>query len=485
MDKSFEKKGLTKKSENISDWYHDVVLRAELAEYSEVKGCMILRPNGYGLWEKAQSVLDSWFKEGGVQNVYFPLFVPMSLFEKEKEHVEGFAPELAVVTHGGGEELAEPLAIRPTSETVITQKFAEWISSYRDLPMKLNQWCNVVRWEKRTYPFMRTSEFLWQEGHTAHADTEDSMKMVREALEWYRKFYEEYFAISAYVGLKSENEKFAGADATYSIELVMPDGKALQAATSHYLGTNFGKAFNVTYLDDKGEKQLVHQTSWGFSTRSIGGLVLTHGDDSGLVLPPQVALTQVVVIVLGTKDEFEQIKLNGYAEDIVAKLKSKGIRVKLDTDTQRSLGNRINNWELKGVPLRIEVGAQEVEKQQVKTARRDNFEKAFISISDIENSVAETLDTIQTSMLAKSKAEKERLTTTANSFDEFKKIMADNKMFIRAFWCEDPACELKIKEQTKAVSRVLELDQIEQTAEGSCVHCGNSAKRKWLFAQSY
>lgn len=485
MKQAFEKKGLTKKTENISEWYHDVVLRAELAEYSDVKGCMILRPNGFALWEKAQSVLDGWFKEGEVQNVYFPLFVPMGLFEKEKEHVEGFSPELAVVTHGGGEELTEPLAIRPTSETVITQKFADWITSYRDLPLKLNQWCNVVRWEKRTYPFLRTSEFLWQEGHTAHADKEDSMKMVMEALEWYKRFYEEYFAVSPYVGIKSENEKFAGADATYSIELVMPDGKALQAATSHYLGTNFGKAFGVKYLDEKGQNELVHQTSWGFSTRSIGGLILAHGDDSGLVIPPQVAPIQVVLIGLSSKDESKQAEINQFVSNLAEDLKSTGLRVKIDKDLQHGLGHRINEWELRGVPVRLEIGGKEVEANQVKAVRRDNFEPAFISRQEAVTQVTDLLSKIQKDLFKKSLEEKNRLTGSVENFEEFKSIMTTNKMFIRVLWCEEPACEIQIKEQTKAVSRVLELDDIDKIEVGVCFHCGKSAKRKWLFAQSY
>lgn len=485
MSKSFEKKGLTKKSENISDWYHDVVLRAELAEYSDVKGCMIIRPNGYAIWEKAQAVLDLWFKESGVQNVYFPLFVPMSLFEKEKKHVEGFSPELAVVTHGGGEELAEPLAIRPTSETVITQKFAEWISSHRDLPMKLNQWCNVVRWEKRTYPFLRTSEFLWQEGHTAHADKEDSMKMVLEALNWYKRFYEEYFAISTYVGLKSENEKFAGADATYAVELVMPDGKALQAATSHYLGTNFGKAFDVKYLDDKGEKQLVHQTSWGFSTRSIGGLILTHGDDSGMILPPKVALTQVVILPVNSKDPSLQEKISETAKKIKDGLVKKGIKALVDDDAKSSLGFRINKWELKGVPLRLEIGAKELESGSVQFVRRDNFEKGQIKIDDVEKHVSELLDTIQEDLHKKSDDSKKALTVEANEIHEFKRILDEKKVFIRVPWCEDTACEERIKADTKATPRVLELDRIQENEDLKCFACGQKAHRHWLFAQSY
>ncbi|HEY4520703.1 MAG TPA: aminoacyl--tRNA ligase-related protein, partial [Candidatus Paceibacterota bacterium] len=268
--KVFEKRALTKKSENISEWYHDIVVRAGLAEYSDMKGMMIIKPTGYALWESVQKTLDGWFKEDGVQNVYFPLFIPMSLLQKEKEHLEGFSPELAVVTHGGGEELAEPLAIRPTSETIMYRTFSNWIQSYRDLPLKINQWCNVVRWEKRTYPFLRTTEFLWQEGHTAHKDEQDAEEMALKALEWYRKFYREYFAIDPYVGLKSDSERFAGAKRTYAIEIVSPDGKSLQAATSHNLSDNFSKVFEVQYLDENGQKNFVHQTSWGLSTRAIG-----------------------------------------------------------------------------------------------------------------------------------------------------------------------------------------------------------------------
>lgn len=485
MNKSFEKKGLTKKSENISEWYIDVVQRAELAEYSEVKGCMIIRPNGFALWEKAQAVLDAWFKEDGVQNVYFPIFVPMSLFEKEKKHVEGFAPELAVVTHGGGEELAEPLAIRPTSETVITQKFAEWISSHRDLPMKLNQWCNVVRWEKRTYPFLRTSEFLWQEGHTAHADKDDAMSMMLRALGWYRKFYEEYFAISPYVGMKSESEKFAGADSTYSIELVMPDGKALQAATSHYLGVNFGKAFNVQYLDKNGEKQYVHQTSWGFSTRSIGGLILTHGDDSGMVIPPKVARMQVVILPINTKDEEALTKIRQTAEELLSNLTSAGIRAFINADTKSSLGFRINDAELKGVPLRIEIGAKELEAGKLQYVRRDTFEKGTIDIAGSAAMIKTILDQIQTDMFKRSEQNKLALTVEVDNLDDFRTALSEKKVFVRMPWCNTEECEAKIKAETKATSRVLEMDQIENIIDAKCAHCGKSAKNKWLFAQSY
>jgi len=485
MNKTFEKKGLTKKSENISDWYHDVVLRAELAEYSDVKGCMIIRPNAYAIWEKTQSVLDGWFKEYGVQNAYFPIFVPMALFEKEKKHVEGFSPELAVVTHGGGEKLSEPIAIRPTSETVITQKFADWIQSHRDLPLKLNQWCNVVRWEKRTYPFLRTSEFLWQEGHTVHKDKEDAMAMVLQALEWYKKFYEEYAGISLYYGMKSENEKFAGADVTYSIELVMPDGKALQSATSHYLGQNFAKGFGVQYLDEKGDKQFVHQTSWGLSTRSIGGLILTHGDDSGMVLPPKMAFAQVVVLPINNKDEALQNKCLSVAQEIAAELKAAGVRVVIDNDFKSTLGTKINNWELKGVPLRLEVGAKELEAGLVQFARRDTFEKGKVARTDVVTETQKLLEQIQTSLYQKSDELKKALTAEASTWDEFTAVLNDKKSFVRVPWCEAVSCEIAIKDKSKATARVLEMDLIDKRGEYKCFHCGEPASRKWLFAQSY
>lgn len=485
MANDFQKKGLTKKSENISDWYHDVVLRAGLAEYSDVKGCMIIKPNGYALWEKTQAVLDGWFKEYGVENAYFPIFIKMSLFEKEKEHVEGFAPELAVVTHGGGEELGEPLAVRPTSEAVITQKFADWIQSHRDLPMKLNQWCNVVRWEKRTYPFLRTSEFLWQEGHTVHADKEDAMRMVVTALEWYAKFYREHFAISPYVGIKSKAETFPGAEETYATEIVVPDGKALQAATSHHLGQNFTKAFGVEFLDEAGNKQNPYQTSWGLSTRAIGALVLVHGDDAGLIVPPQVARHQVVVIPLSDADTKTQSDLESYADKIATELKEKNVRVTVDHNFQHSLGYRINEWELQGVPIRLEIGKKELAEETVTAVRRDTFEKKKLLTENVAGEVASMLTVIQTDLLERSEKSKNDLTVSATSYDQFKDIMQNRRSFIRVLWCEKPDCEAKIKEETRATSRVLELEHMNDKHGGTCFACGESADREWLFAQAY
>ena len=480
----FKKKGLTPKTENISDWYNDIVVLGDLADYSDVKGSMIIKPNGYAIWEKVQSYLDAKFKEGEIQNVYFPLFIPMSLLEKEKDHLEGFSPELAVVTHAGGEELSEPYAVRPTSETIMYATFAKWIKSYRDLPLLVNQWCNVVRWEKRTHPFLRTSEFLWQEGHTVHKTAEEAESMTLKALEWYRSFFEEVFAISAYVGVKSESEKFAGADKTYTIELVMPDGKALQSATSHNLGQNFSKVFEIEYLDDTNNKQNPYQTSWGLSTRSIGGLILVHGDNAGLVIPPRAAPIQVVVLTLPDKDEAKQKQINDYAQKVVDDLKRAGLIVKLDADNDQSFGNRANKWELKGVPFRMEVGLKEIEKGEVGWARRDTFEKGAMPAKDVFEEIPKVLDHIQSELLNKSMQTKEDLTKEVNNYDEFKNFIED-KCFVRAFWCEEAECEKIIKQETKATTRCLELENVSMKEDAKCVRCGKPALRKWLFAQSY
>ncbi|MEK7174467.1 MAG: proline--tRNA ligase [Patescibacteria group bacterium] len=482
---AFEKRHLTKKSENVSDWYHDVVVQAGLADYSVVKGCMIIKPYGYAIWERIQATLDGWFKEAGVQNAYFPIFIPMSLLEKEKGHLEGFSPELAVVTHGGGEKLAEPLAVRPTSETIMYQTFKDWVQSYRDLPLLINQWANVVRWEKRTYPFLRTTEFLWQEGHTVHQTEDEAVAMQTRALWWYRKFYEDYCAISPYIGLKSQSETFAGAKTTYSIELVMPDGRALQAATSHNLSDNFAKVFEILFLDESGERKHPFQTSWGLSTRSIGGLILSHGDDSGLVLPPKIAPHQVVILAIGGKDAETQRKVGKQARDVAERLKQSGIRAVVDDDAHHALGYRINEWELRGVPLRLEIGAKELETGSVAFARRDTFLKGIIAESDVVAGTDNLLDDIQRSLLERSVVMKQHLTREVATYDEFKTALADGRRFFRALWCEDPACEAKVKEETKATTRVLELNLADANFSGNCFACGAPATRKWLFAQSY
>ncbi len=481
----FKKKGLTPKSENISDWYNDVVVLGDLADYSDVKGSMIIKPNGYAIWEKVQQYLDAKFKEGDVQNVYFPMFIPMSLLQKEKDHLEGFSPELAVVTHAGGEELSEPYAVRPTSETIMYDTFAKWIKSYRDLPLLVNQWCNVVRWEKRTHPFLRTSEFLWQEGHTVHQTEQEAEAMALKALEWYRSFFEDVFAISPYVGIKSESEKFAGAAKTYTIELVMPDGKALQSATSHNLGQNFSKVFNIEFLDSNNQKKNPHQTSWGLSTRSIGGLILVHGDDAGLVIPPRAAPIQVVVITLPDKDEEKQRKIIDYAKKIVNDLKQAGVRAKLDSDNNQSFGSRANKWELQGVPLRLEVGLKEIDKHEVAWARRDNFDKGFMDATKVAKEIPQVLEFIQSELLKKSLQIKNDLTKEASDYETYKNILTNDRSFARVFWCEEAECEAKVKKETKSTTRCLELENVNQKENAQCFHCGNPASRQWLFGMSY
>lgn len=485
MSKQFEKINITKKSENISEWYLDVVKHADLADYSDVKGCMIIKPSGYAIWEFVQKTLDNWFKDDGVQNVYFPIFIPMSLLEKEKAHVAGFSPELAVVTHAGGEDLAEPLAVRPTSETIMYKTFSDWIQSYRQLPFKVNQWANVVRWEKRTYPFLRTSEFLWQEGHTVHRTSEDAVNMMMKALAWYKKFYEEYFSISVYAGKKSQSEKFAGAKDTFSIELVMPDGKALQAATSHDLSDNFSKVFEVQFLDEDGDKKNAFQTSWGLSTRAIGGLILTHGDDAGLIVPPKVSQYQVVIVGVSPGDEEIEKNVSNFVTEISDILRKNGIRVTIDLNFKHSLGYRINEWELRGVPLRLEIGNREIKENKIAFARRDTFEKGNFGKDELAEKVNLILNNIQANLFEKSDKIKKDLTAEVSNYEEFKSVISNGKSFIRAFWCEDPSCENKIKEETKASSRVLELDQMNKTESGKCFHCGDKASHRWLFAQSY
>jgi len=483
--KSFQKRGLTRKSENIADWYNDIVVLADLADYSEVKGSMIIKPGGYAIWEKVQSALDRKFKDDGVKNCYFPIMIPYYLLKKEKEHLAGFSPELAVVTHAGGEKLSEPYVLRPTSETIMYKTFAGWIQSYRDLPLKINQWCNVIRWEKRTYPFLRTTEFLWQEGHTVHQTETEAVAMALKALKWYEDFYKEYFALSPYVGIKSDQERFAGAKTTYSVELVIPNGKALQAATSHNLGDNFSKVFDINFLDNQEKKRHPWQTSWGFSTRSIGGLVLTHGDDSGLVLPPKVADPQVIIIVIPPKKKEDSGKIEKYSQEIHKKLLDLGLRVRLDEEFKYSLGYRINEWEMKGVPLRLEIGEKEVSVKEVKFVRRDNFEKGLIPAGRLDKEINGLLDKIQKDMLSKSEKMKKEMTKEAGDYETFKEISREKKMFLRSFWCERKECEEKIKQETKLTTRVLEMEEADKEEKGKCVCCGRPAKHRWLFAQSY
>ncbi|MEK7119743.1 MAG: proline--tRNA ligase [Patescibacteria group bacterium] len=479
---TFEKKELKKKSENLSDWYTDVILKAEIADYAPVKGCMVIRPYGFAIWEKVQEIFNGLMKTKGVQNAYFPLFIPLSLLEKEKEHVAGFSPELAIVTIGGGEKLKDPLVVRPTSETIMYAMYAKWIHSWRDLPILINQWNNVVRWEKRTYLFLRTTEFLWQEGHTAHETEEEAVDMVLSALEWYRKVYEEYYAVPVVLGKKSETEKFAGAKTTYTVEALMPDGKALQGATSHNLGQNFSKPFDIHFQNKEGKQDFVWQTSWGLSTRSLGGLFLTHGDDSGLLFPPKIAPIQVVVVPIHKKgDDGKALAL--YCEDVCEALGRGSVKVKLDDREEPSVGRRFNEWEIKGVPVRLEVGSKELADRSVTIARRDTGEKMTVDREEVLDNIERLLSEMQKALFAKAKAFLDENTREASSFDEFKTIMNSTRGFIRAFWCEDTECETKIKEETKASTRCLPLDDKEE--KGVCVHCGKLAIHRWLFAQAY
>lgn len=480
-----QKKYLTKKSEDMSKWYGEVIDKAELAEHSPVKGCIIIKPYGYAIWERIQNTLDNWFKIDGVNNVYFPVFIPVSLLEKEKNHISGFKPELAVVTHGGGEELAEPLVVRPTSETIMYQTFSKWVSSYKDLPIKINQWCNVVRWEKRTYPFLRTTEFLWQEGHTVHKDNNDAQEMVMKALDWYKTLYEDYFAISPYIGEKSATERFAGADRTFSIEFVIPNGKALQAATSHNLGQNFSKSFNIAYADNNNIQQNPYQTSWGLSTRSIGGLILSHGDDNGLILPPRIAPHQVAIVPLLSNEDHSNSKIDQTVAKIKNALQQENIRYTQNSDYDKSYGYRASQVEIAGVPFRIEIGQKEIEKNTCVVVSRDTFEKKSVPLDNIALYIQEESQQMQKRLFIASKENRQALTKDVENMTIFKEIMAGKRAFIRAYWCESRICEEKIKQDTKATSRVCELSELDKNESGTCVYCNNKARRKWLFAQSY
>lgn len=479
MKQIFEKKELKKKSVNISDWYNDVVLKAELADYGPVKGTMVIRPYGYALWETTQQIFNKMIKAAGVQNAYFPLFIPMSLLAKEKAHVEGFSPELAVVTHGGGEKLAEPLAVRPTSETIMYSMYAKWIQSHRDLPLLLNQWCNIVRWEKRTYLFLRTTEFLWQEGHTAHATHKEAIDFAHKALEWYRQVFEDHFAMPVILGKKSTTEQFAGAAVSLTVEALMPDGKSLQSATSHDLGQNFSKVFDIQFSNKDGKRDYVWQTSWGLSTRALGGLFLTHGDDDGLILPPKVAPYQVVIVSIApTGDK----KVQAYVKQVSNALLASGIRLTIDTGDD-SPGRKFNKWELKGVPVRVEIGEKEVLREMVTIALRDTHEKKQMKWKECVLQMENILSEMQKRLFEKQKAFLESHTYTTDSYEEFKKIMSTTKGFIHSLWCEDAACEKAIKDETKATTRCLPLDAIEE--KGVCIHCGKSAHHRWIFGQSY
>ncbi|MFQ3620155.1 MAG: proline--tRNA ligase [Spirochaetales bacterium] len=472
---------ITPREVNYSDWYVDIIIQAKLADYSPVKGCMVIRPRGYALWERIQSVLDGMFKATGHQNAYFPLLIPESFIRKEAEHVEGFAPELAVVTHGGGEALEEPLVIRPTSETIIWSMYKKWIQSYRDLPLLINQWANVLRWEKRTRLFLRTTEFLWQEGHTAHATAEEAQEETLRMLEVYRTFAEEYLALPVLTGQKSESEKFAGAVATYAIEAMMQDRKALQAGTSHNLGQNFAKAFDVTFQDKNGNLSYVYATSWGVSTRLIGALIMAHSDDKGLVLPPKIAPTQLVVIpIYKTANKGAVLE---YSDQLVRSLKEK-FTVEYDPDDSFSPGYKFAEWELRGVPLRVEVGPKDMEKNQVVLVRRDTGEKSYVPLSRIQERIQDLLDQMQRDLFQRALEFRTSHTRFIEAYEDFKSFFAEDGGFAESPWCGNPECEARIKEDTKATIRVLPFGN-EERVKGSCIACEAKAKHLAIFAKSY
>ena len=472
---------ITPRSEDFSKWYNEVVQRAELADYAPVRGCMVIRPYGFALWENIKEGLDRRFKETGHVNAYFPLLIPMSFLQREAEHVEGFSPELAVVTHGGGKELEEPLVIRPTSETVIGEMYARWIRSYRDLPLLINQWANVVRWEKRTRLFLRTTEFLWQEGHTAHATREEAEEETLRILGVYADFAENDAAIPVIQGRKSDSEKFAGAVASYTIEAMMGNGWALQSGTSHFLGQNFAKAFDITYLDRNNTLQHCWTTSWGVSTRMEGGVVMAHGDDQGLILPPKLAPIQVVIVPIWRNDEQKSAVLDAVHE---IKRMLNGVRLEIDDREELSPGFKFNEWELKGVPVRVEIGPKDVEKEQVVLARRDRpgrEGKAFVPVAGLRERVTALLDTVQQALYDRALAFRQENTVDASTYDEVRQAV--NGKFVRAYWCGDPADEVKLKEDTSATTRCIPLDQ--EGESGVCAICGKPATEKAIFGRAY
>ena len=473
---------LPTRSENFSEWYNQLILRAELADYAPVRGCMVVRPYGWALWENIQDALDKRFKATGHSNAAFPLFIPMSFLEKEKEHVEGFSPELAVVTIGGGEKLEEPLVVRPTSETIIGYMYSKWIKSYRDLPVLINQWGNVVRWEMRTRLFLRTLEFYWQEGHTAHATKDEAVEETVRMLNVYTDFAVNEAAVPVIPGRKSETEKFAGASDSYTIEAMMGDTRALQAGTSHFLGQNFAKAFDIQYLDPANQQQHCWTTSWGLSTRFIGAIIMTHGDDQGLVLPPRLAPIQVVIVPIFRSEE-EQAKVMPVAEALNQQLAQ--FRVKLDTRSEVTPGFKFNDWEMRGVPLRVEIGPKDVDNGLVTIARRNLPGRAGKSTLPLGEGLAAqvqaVLDEIQAAMLEKARNFRDEHIHEPKNYDDLKNIVQDG--WALAYWCGRTECEAKVKDETKATTRCMPLDQLE--GDGTCIVCGEPAKKKVYFARAY
>ncbi len=488
-------KDLTSRQENYSQWYNDLVTKADLAENSAVRGCMVIKPYGYAIWEFMRDALDKMFKDTGHVNAYFPLFIPKSFFSKEASHVEGFAKECAVVTHyrlknnpnGSGvvvdpeAKLEEELIVRPTSETIIWDTYRNWIKSYRDLPILVNQWANVVRWEMRTRLFLRTAEFLWQEGHTAHATREEAMAEARKMLDVYAEFAEKYMALPVLRGIKSANERFAGAEETFCIEAMMQDGKALQAGTSHFLAQNFAKAFDVKFLNKENKLEYVWATSWGVSTRLMGALIMSHSDDNGLVLPPKIAPIEVVIVPIYKTDEQRETVLE-YCANIKKRLETRRMRVKFDDRDTQKPGFKFAEWELKGVPVRIAAGPRDVENNSVELARRDTLEKTTVTIDNIEDYITNLLDEIQNNIFQKALDFRKSRTVKADTWEEFKEQI-ENSMFVYAHWDGTPETEQKIKEETKATIRCIPLD--DDFEDGKCIYSGQPSKRRVIFARAY
>ncbi len=489
-------KVLTSRSENYAQWYNDLVIKADLAENSAVRGCMVIKPYGYAIWERMQRVLDDMFKETGHVNAYFPLFIPKSFFSKEADHVDGFAKECAVVTHyrlmndpdGKGvivdpqAKLEEEYIVRPTSETIIWNTYKNWIQSYRDLPILINQWANVVRWEMRTRLFLRTTEFLWQEGHTAHATREEAIQEAETMLKVYAEFAEKWMAMPVVQGYKTASERFAGALETLTIEALMQDGKALQSGTSHFLGQNFAKAFDVTFTNEEGKNEYVWATSWGVSTRLMGALIMAHSDDHGLVLPPKLAPIQVVIVPIYKKAE-ELAEISEVAQNIKEKLKSKGITVKFDNDDKKKPGWKFAEYELKGVPLRIAIGPRDLKNKTLEIARRDTLTKEIISVEGIENKIQPLLDDIQENIFNKALEFRKQNTTTVDDYDEFKKLLDEKGGFFLCHWDGSDETEEKIKNETKATIRCIPIDAPDEP--GKCMVTGKPSQKRVLFARSY
>jgi prolyl-tRNA synthetase len=488
---------LPKRSEDFSAWYNEIVSRAELAEHSPVRGCMVIRPNGYGIWELMQQALDKMFKDTGHQNAYFPLFIPLSFITKEAKHVEGFAPELAIVTKGGGKDLEEPLVVRPTSETIIYSMYAKWVQSYRDLPILMNQWANVVRWEMRTRLFLRTMEFLWQEGHTAHETEQEAEEEALQMLGVYRTFMEEYLAMPVLIGLKTDSERFAGAVRTYSCEALMQDNKALQNGTSHNLGQNFAKVFELQFQSRSGQLEYAWNTSWGVSTRMVGGLIMTHSDDDGLVTPPKVAPIQLVIVPI-FKTDAEQLTVMEAADAIYREAKAAGIRVKLDTRDSMSPGAKFFDWEMKGIPLRMEIGPKDVTNNSVVLVPRvlltteeapkpGRKQKLFINRVELIPKLQHLLNALQTQLWENALARREANSVRdVTDYGEMKKLIDRDAGFIYTGWCGMAECEAKVKEETKATIRVIPMEEFRsKSAPTHCVVCGMSAKHEVVWSKAY